>query len=186
MKSNLDGCPKVICCFREGKKPLQHHVQSKKRFLAAVPKGFSCPSHPSCCVLVRFPIQRKCLLISPVTSFFCLGHLSAFRDPLVVKDPLVSQGCPAFKDLLVSPFEAPGTANTSPRCLPGSYFPMALMRPYVPVQLLTACAWLLIPFPIAVVPTPTTCLILVQLKVTAHPVCNQSCSFSIMPLTDQF
>ena len=94
--------------------------------MAAVPKGFSCPSHPSCCLLVRFPIQRKCFLISPITSIFCLGHLSGV---LAFKDPLVSQGCSAFKDLLVSPFKAPGTANTSPHCLPGSYFPTALMRP---------------------------------------------------------
>ena len=45
-EANLDFCPKVIYSCWEGKQPLEHYVQGRE-YLATVPRGFSCPSHPA-------------------------------------------------------------------------------------------------------------------------------------------
>lgn len=64
----------------------------------------------------------------------------------------------------------PRTTNTSLHCLPGSYFPMALMRQPC-AHTIAYCVCLATHFPAynAEVSTPITCLIWDQLKVTAHP-----------------
>lgn len=67
-EANLDDCLKVIYSCWEGKQPLECYVQSRE-YLATVPKGFSCPSHPAWCLHGRFPIQRKRLWISPLIQF---------------------------------------------------------------------------------------------------------------------
>lgn len=71
-EANLDDCLKVIYSCWEGKQPLEHYVQGRE-YLATVPRGFSCPSYPAWCLLGRFPIQRKCLWISPLTQFLLLS-----------------------------------------------------------------------------------------------------------------
>lgn len=169
-EANLDDCLKVIYSCWEGKQPLECYVQSRN-YLATVPKGFSCPPILLDVSMGGFPYKENASESPPsFSSFYHLGYLSGVFSP---QWPSIGSW-------------GPRANNTSLHCLPGSYFPMALMRQPVPTQLLTACVPGYPFLPQCRGLHTNNLLNLGPIEGDSSPMCNQSCSFSIMPLAAQF